>query len=123
MKTMDADIIKPEESHTNSTETDYTKVKIRHILAQRFKKYGTKKIVGLILLAVICFGAGLLTDRLVMRHENGRNFYGKSAIQRNISGKYYGNKRSRSYGNSGTQQPSSNNNSKQSTQKSTQNVQ
>lgn len=89
---MSEEIKKPEENVAAVPETDISKVKITHILAQRMKKCGAKKIIAVILLAVICFGGGILTDRLALRHGAGRNFYGRPGMQRNMRGNSFGNR-------------------------------
>ncbi len=94
---MDQEIMKPE-FQTNAQETDLSKVKIRNILSQRFKKHGFKKIISLILLAAICFCGGFLTDRFIIRHEMKNRFYGMHNIQHNISGNFYGNRSTKSLG-------------------------
>lgn len=103
---MSEEINKLEEIKTSTPETDLSKIKIRHILAQRFKKCGFKKIIGIILLAVICFCGGFLTDRFVMRHEVGMRFYGRPGIQRHMPGNFSGNRSFRQYGNKRPQLPS-----------------
>lgn len=79
---MSEEIVKVETN--NTSETDLSKIKIRHILWQRFKECGYKKIIGIILLVVISFGGGILTDRFIIRHAVGNRFYGRPGIQRNF---------------------------------------
>lgn len=105
---MSEEIKKPEENTSAISGNDVSKVKITHILAQRMKKCGAKKIIAVILLAVICFGGGILTDRLALRHGAGRNFYGRPGMQRNMRGNSFGNRN----GNNSSQNQQSTQNSK-----------
>lgn len=105
MKVMDEEIIKPGETETSTPETDLSKIKIRHILAQRIKKSSFRKIICIILLAVVCFCGGFLTDRFVMRHAASRRFYGRPGIQRHMPGNFNGNRSFRPNGQKKTQLP------------------
>lgn len=82
--------IKPEEMRREevrkSTPDDLSSVKIRHVLGQRIKKCGAKKIISYVLVAVIFFCAGLMTDRFVMRDRFGRGFNGRPGFERNLPG-------------------------------------
>lgn len=84
---MNEEIGNAEEVKTSTPENDLSEIKIRHVLAQRIKKCGYKRIIGLILLAVVSFGGGILTDRLVLRHGAKKGFYGRAPIERNMPGK------------------------------------
>lgn len=54
-------------------EQDISKVKIRSIIKQRYKKSGSfmKMVLPLVLVGIICFGAGLVTGRGISRHQRG----------------------------------------------------
>lgn len=109
MKVMREEITNTEEIKTSTQENDLSKIKIRHILAQRFKKYGLKKIIGILLLAAVFFCGGVLTDRLILRHGAGKRFYGKPGIRRNMPWNFNGSRSFRYNGRNRTQLPPSNN--------------
>lgn len=86
---------------------DLSKVKIRNVLRERIKKckLNLKKIIACILVGAVCFGAGFFTGRVSIRHNLGRNVYGKPGIRRNMHGNFKGNKKFKSYQNGGAQSP------------------
>lgn len=98
---MNEEIGNVEEVKTSIPENDLSKIKIRHILSQR--------IIGLILLAVVSFGGGILTDRLILRHGAKKGFYGRAAIERNMPGKPGGKKDFKSGNGNKKQLPKSKN--------------
>lgn len=107
--------IKPEEVRKSTPENDLSNIKIRHVLGQRIKKYGVRKIISYLLVAVIFFCGGFLTDRFIIRHRIGRGFYGKPGIQRGIPGNPFGQGRGGKF-NKGQQPPSNNPPSQNQTQ-------
>lgn len=113
---MSEELKKPEENMTSIPEADVSKVKVRHILGQRIKKCGAKRIIAVILLAAVCFGGGIFTDRLILNHGYGRNFYGRYGFQHNMNGRNsFGKGNSRFNNNSNGNQSSSQNQNQQPT--------
>lgn len=105
-----------------STPIDLSNVKIRHVLGQRIKKCGAKKIISYVLVAVIFFCAGLMTDRFVMRDRFGRGFNGKPGFERNLPGGPGGNSFGKGRGGEFKkgQQPPANSNPSQNQNQGTQ---
>jgi hypothetical protein len=65
-----------------SYSSDISKVKIRDILKQRFKKMkpGLKKALPLILVGIICFAAGIGADRAFIGRRIGNNLRNRPVI-------------------------------------------
>lgn len=72
------------ENRENISEIDLSKVKISSLLAQRFQAFGYKKIIGLILIIVISFSAGMATDRFAFSHKISKNSHRKLNMQRSM---------------------------------------
>lgn len=91
----------------NSKQVDVTKVKIRTILKQRFKKSNSilKMVIALILVAILCFGAGLIAGRELDRHGNGRIFMNRNNMYRQMPKGYFngGNSNRRQFNNKNSQ--------------------
>lgn len=97
---------KIEEAKESTPEIDLSEVKIRHIMAMRLKKYGAKRVISYILVAVLFFCLGTWTDRLLMGRRWNRGFYGKPGVQRGVPGKPFENGKGGKFNNG--QQPPSN---------------
>jgi hypothetical protein len=65
-----------------SSSSDISKVKIRDILKQRFKKMnpGLKKAIPLILVGIICFAAGIGADRAFIGRRLSNNLRNRPVI-------------------------------------------
>lgn len=75
----------------NTKQEDVSKVKIRTILKQRFKKYPIlKKVIPLVLVGIICFGAGLITGRGIFRYRNERFLMNGKGFYRQMPGNFNG---------------------------------
>lgn len=105
---MSEEINKSEGNKPVVPEADISKVKIRQVLAQRIRKSKAKHIIAVILLVAICFGGGILTDRLIMRHEYKKGFYGRPGIQYNMRRNSFGKRNSKSFNKNNNQQPAQN---------------
>ena len=82
---MSEELNKPENNKENiSDQNDLSKVKIRDILKQRFKKCGYKQIIITIILIVISFSGGIFTDRILLKHNNLNRLSNRNGIQRNM---------------------------------------
>lgn len=99
----------------STPENGLSKVKIRHILAMRIKKYGARRVISYILVAVIFFCSGAMADRLVMGHRGNRGFSGNPGIQSGIPGNSFGNGKHGGF-NKGQQPPANNPPSQNKTQ-------
>jgi hypothetical protein len=82
---------------------DVSKVKIRTILRQRFKKSSPifKKVIPLVLVGIICFGVGLMAGKELDRHRNERVLMNRKGIYRQIPN---GNFNKRQFNNKNNQQ-------------------
>jgi hypothetical protein len=78
---------------TSTAEPDLSKVKIRNVLAYKIKNSKLNRVVAIVLLGIICFGAGIVTDRTFVRHDLRRGYYGKSKIEGNVPRGFYGNRK------------------------------
>ncbi|MFL0269979.1 hypothetical protein [Candidatus Clostridium radicumherbarum] len=67
-------------------QEDVSKVKIRTILKQRFKNSSPffKRAIPLIIVGIICFGAGLVAGKEIDRHNNGRVMMNRKGIFRQM---------------------------------------
>jgi|GEM_PF-3228016 len=97
---------------------DVSKVKIRTILKQRFKNSSPflKKAIPLLLVGIICFGAGLVAGREIDRHSNSRVIMNRKGMFRQMpNGNFYGgnfNKRQFNNNKSNSSNNGNNNNQK-----------
>jgi hypothetical protein len=105
---------------SSNIHEDVSKVKIRTILKQRFKKSNPilKKVIPLIIVGIICFGAGLIAGKEIDRHSNRRVIFNRNGMfrqmpNRNFNGGNFNKKQFNSNSNNG------NNNSKNNQQQST----
>jgi hypothetical protein len=71
-----------EPSKKENPSSDISKVKIRDILKQRFKKMnpGLKKALPLILVGIICFAAGIGADRAFIGRRLSNNLRNRPVI-------------------------------------------
>ncbi len=76
------EITNEESSKTKSPSSDISKVKIRDILKQRFKKTkpGLKKALPIILVGIICFAAGIGVDRAFIGRRVSNNLRNRPGI-------------------------------------------
>lgn len=107
---------------SSSKHEDVSKVKIRTILKQRFKKSNPilKKVIPLIIVGIICFGAGLIAGKEIDRHSNRRVIINRNGMfrqmpNRNFNGGNFNKKQFNSNGNSNGSS-NGNNNSKNNQQ-------
>lgn len=92
---------------------DVSKIKIRTILKQRFKNSSPffKRAIPLIIVGIICFGAGLVAGKEIDRHNSGRVMMNRKGIFRQMpNGNFNG-------GNFNKRQFNNNNNSNNNNQK------
>jgi hypothetical protein len=104
-----------DKNNTNESEPDLSKVKVGNVLAYKIRKCNpkVKKVIAAVLLGVICFGAGIASDRVFLRHELRDGFNGKYQMRQNMPGNFKGNrnfnqgKNKNQNSNNTTQAPSS----------------
>jgi hypothetical protein len=92
---------------------DVSKIKIRTILKQRFKNSSPffKRAIPLIIVGIICFGAGLVAGKEIDRHNSGRVIMNRKGIFRQMpNGNFNG-------GNSKMRPFNNNNNNNNNNQK------
>lgn len=92
-----------------SSEDDVSKVKIRTILKQRFKnlKPGLRLSIPIILVAIICFIGGMMTDRAIIWNKAGKAIKDRPGISRRMQKDPFNNKQ---FKNKNNTLPGKNNN-------------
>lgn len=83
-----------EPSKKENPSSDISKVKIRDILKQRFKKMnpGLKKVLPIILVGIICFAAGIGVDRAFIGRRPINNLRNKPGINEPMFNNRFNNK-------------------------------
>ncbi len=81
-------------SAVNINTTDVSKVKIRDILKQRFKKMrpSLKKALPLILVGIICFAAGVGVDRAFIGRRFGGNLRNRPGFNQSMPNNRFNNR-------------------------------
>jgi hypothetical protein len=88
---IEAPVVETADTPKENPPSDISKVKIRDILKQRFKKMkpGLRKALPLILVGIICFAAGIGADRAFIGRRVSINLRNKPGINQSMQNKRF----------------------------------
>jgi len=71
---------------SNTSSSNKNKLKMHTTLKYKIKNINPKfkKTVLFVLICIVCFGLGILTDRAIIKHQRARIIYNKNIIREKI---------------------------------------